>query len=139
MAIQTERIQVSSKGHADMIDLTPRLEQIVRDASMSGGIATVFVPGATAAISTVEYEPGLMKDIPKAMERLAPSGAAYHHDETWHDGNGHSHVRATVVGPSLTIPFENKTLSLGTWQQVVLLDFDNRSRRRDVVVQLMGE
>lgn len=138
MKIKTERIHVSSRGHTDIIDITQQIKEIVSNSGMDDGQATIFVPGATAAISTVEYEPGLLRDIPEVLERLIPANHVYHHDQTWHDGNGHSHVRATLVGPSLTIPFEKKTLTLGTWQQVVVLDFDNRSRNRSIVVQLMG-
>ncbi len=138
MHIITERIHLDSKGHCDIHDLTPRLNQIVSQSDMNDGQVTVFVPGATAGISIVEYEPGLLEDIPELLDRLIPSNASYKHDLTWHDGNGHSHLRATLIGPSLTVPFETKTMTLGTWQQIILLDFDVRSRRREVVVQLMG-
>ncbi|RJP19354.1 MAG: YjbQ family protein [Candidatus Omnitrophota bacterium] len=139
MQIKTERIRVSTKGNTDIIDLTPQITKIVSNSGMTEGQVTVFVPGATGGLSTVEYEPGLLQDIPDMFEKIAPKGATYHHDMTWHDGNGHSHLRATLVGPSLTIPFEKKTLTLGTWQQVILLDFDNRARDRSIVVQLIGE
>ncbi|MBI1388364.1 MAG: YjbQ family protein [bacterium] len=139
MQIITRRIHVSTRGNADIIDLTPQIAETLAESGLKEGQLTVFAPGATAAISTVEFEPGLLKDIPEAMERLAPSDAAYHHDMTWHDGNGHSHVRATVVGPSMTVPFVEGSMTLGTWQQIILLDFDNRSRNRAIVVQLMGE
>jgi len=138
MKIQTERIRVSTRGNTDIHDLTPRITQIVRQSGLNDGQATVFAPGATAGISVVEYEPGLLEDVPELLERLIPSGRTYHHDQTWHDANGHSHLRATLIGPSLTIPFENRTLTLGTWQQVILLDFDTRPRQREIVVQLMG-
>ena len=138
MHIQTKRFQISTKGNTDIIDLTPRLTEIIEPSSMTDGQVTVFVPGSTAGVSVVEYEPGLLRDIPEFLEKIAPSQATYHHDQTWHDGNGHAHVRATLIGPSLTIPFEKKTLTLGTWQQVILLDFDNRARKREIVVQLMG-
>ncbi|MEW6237490.1 MAG: secondary thiamine-phosphate synthase enzyme YjbQ [Candidatus Omnitrophota bacterium] len=139
MQVITERIHVNSNGNTHIIDLTPEIQKIVSNHDVNDGIVTVFVPGATAALSTVEYEPGLLRDIPEMLEELIPSKKTYHHDETWHDGNGHSHLRATLIGPSLTIPFEKKSLTLGTWQQVVLLDFDNRARHRSVVVQIMGE
>lgn len=138
MHVITQRIHLDSKGHCDIIDLTPRIGQIVAQSDMNDGQVTVFVPGATGGISVVEYEPGLLEDVPELLEKLIPSNVSYHHDRTWHDGNGHSHLRATLIGPSLTIPFENKTMTLGTWQQVILLDFDNKSRRREVIVQLMG-
>jgi secondary thiamine-phosphate synthase enzyme len=98
----------------------------------------VFVPGATAALTTVEFEPGLVRDLPELFERIAPRDRPYHHDETWHDGNGHSHVRASLLGPSLTVPVQGGKLLLGTWQQIVLVDFDNRPHRRELVVQLSG-
>jgi secondary thiamine-phosphate synthase enzyme len=103
------------------------------------GNLTVFVSGSTASVTTTEFEPGLRKDIPEALNRLAPEGVPYHHDETWHDGNGHAHVRASILGPSLTIPFSGGEMLLGTWQQIVLIDFDNRPRDRKVIVQLIGE
>ncbi len=139
MKVITERIQISSRGHTDIHDLTRNIREIVAKNEVENGQVTVFAPGATAGISTVEYEPGLLRDIPELLEELIPSKRTYHHDETWHDGNGHSHLRATLVGPSLTVPFEKKELILGTWQQVILLDFDNRSRNRSIVVQIMGE
>jgi secondary thiamine-phosphate synthase enzyme len=139
MRIVTDSIHVSTRGEDQMIDLTPKLEERLRAAGLSHGLATVFVSGSTAGVTTVEFEPGLQKDIPEALERIAPRAARYHHDETWHDGNGHSHVRASLVGPSLTIPFTGGRFRLGTWQQAVLIDFDNRPRERDIVVQFAGE
>lgn len=139
MRIFTERINLSSKGDTDIIDLTPELARILANSGMREGQMTVFAPGATAGISTIEYEPGLLRDIPETLERLIPTKAIYHHNETWHDGNGHSHVRATLVGPSLTVPFVDGALTLGTWQQIILLDFDNRPRSRSIVAQLLGQ
>ncbi len=139
MTIKTERIRVSTRANTDIVDLTPQIAKIVHQSGMPDGQVTVFVPGATAGISTVEYEPGLLKDIPECLENLAPSNATYLHDMTWHDGNGHSHVRATLIGPSLTVPFENRTLTLGTWQQIILIDCDVPPRQREIVVQLIGE
>ncbi len=138
MQVITERIQVSTKGNTDIIDLTREIQERIDQNDVSEGQVTVFAPGATAGISVVEYEPGLLQDIPELLEKLIPSKQVYHHNETWHDGNGHSHLRATLIGPSLTVPFQKKTLILGTWQQVILLDFDNRSRNRSIVVQIMG-
>lgn len=138
MNIQTKTIEVSTKGDTDIHDLTPAIRSLLHDSGMKEGQVTVFVPGATAGISVVEYEPGLLQDIPAMLEKIAPSGDVYQHNETWHDGNGHSHLRATLIKPSLTIPFVNQTMTLGTWQQVILLDFDNRPRQREVVVQLIG-
>ena len=139
MKIITETISVSTRGHADMIDLTDSARQKLADTGLRGGTVTFFASGSTAGITTVEYEPGLLKDIPELFEKLAPEGERYHHDATWHDGNGNSHVRATLQGPSLVVPFSNGRMLLGTWQQVVLIDFDNRSRHRDIVMQIMGE
>jgi secondary thiamine-phosphate synthase enzyme len=139
MHSKTSRIHVSTKGKTDIIDLTPHLTRILEQSDMEEGQMTVFAPGATAGLSSVEYEPGLLQDIPELMEKLIPSNISYHHDQTWHDGNGHSHLRATMIGPSIVIPFENKTLTLGTWQQIILLDFDNRPRERDIVVQMIGQ
>jgi len=139
MAIVTKTLSFQTKGNADMIDITSKVQDIVSSSGVSSGIVTVFVPGSTASVTTIEYEPGLLKDFPKAMDKLAPAGEHYDHDARWGDGNGHSHVKASTIGPSLVIPFENKRLLLGTWQQVVCVDFDNRPRARNVIVQVMGE
>jgi len=135
----TDRVAVSTRGDAEMIDVTAAVQEVVTRHGFQEGQALVFVPGSTAALTTVEYEPGLLRDIPEAFERLAPRERHYHHEDTWHDGNGHSHVRASLLGPSLTVPFAAGELLLGTWQQIVLIDFDNRPRRRELVVQLSGE
>ncbi len=137
--VVSDSISVSTRGGDDMIDLTPEIEATLRRSELRNGTVTVFVSGSTAGISTIEFEPGLRRDLPEALERLAPRGARYRHDDTWHDGNGHSHVRATLLGPSLTIPFSGGRLLLGTWQQVVLVDFDNRPRNRSLAVQMIGE
>lgn len=121
-----------------MLDLTSEVAALVRDSGLAAGIVTIFVPGSTAGVTTIEYEPGLKRDFPEAMERIAPRDKSYFHDATWHDGNGFSHVRASLLGPSLTVPFVNGKLTLGTWQQIVLVDFDNRERHRRVVVHIMG-
>ncbi len=139
MKIKTERFSISTNGNTHMVDITPQLKTILDKSEFEEGQMTVFAPGATAGISTVEFEPGLIQDIPEMFERIAPSNQTYHHNETWHDGNGHSHCRATLMGASFTVPFENKSLILGTWQQVIYVDFDNRARQRQVVVQMMGE
>jgi secondary thiamine-phosphate synthase enzyme len=139
MALVTDTVSVSTRGDSEMIDLTERVQEVVRRHGFAEGAALVFVSGSTAGLTTVEYEPGLIEDLPDAFERIAPRDRRYKHEETWHDGNGHSHVRASLLGPSLTVPFRSGRLLLGTWQQIVLLDFDNRPRRRDVVVQLTGE
>jgi len=139
MALVTDSVSVSTRGDSHMIDLTASVQEVVRRHGFREGHALVFVSGSTAGLTTVEFEPGLQQDLPAALERLAPRGIAYAHEETWNDDNGHSHVRASLVGPSLTVPFAGGRLLLGTWQQVVLIDFDTRPRRRDVVVQLDGE
>ena len=139
MTVITKTIQVKSAGEGDMINLTEQTSRIVEECKIVNGIVTVFVSGSTAAVTTIEYEPGLKHDFPAMLSRVAPSNIGYEHDNTWHDGNGHSHVRASLVGPSLTIPFVNGNLLLGTWQQIVLLEMDTRSRRRNIVVQMMGE
>jgi secondary thiamine-phosphate synthase enzyme len=139
MALVTDTVAVSTRGDSHMIDLTPQVRDLVRRHGFREGQALVFVPGSTAGLTTVECESGLQKDLPAAFERLAPRGLRYEHEETWHDDNGHSHVRASLFGPSLTVPFRDGRLLLGTWQQVVLIDFDTRPRHREVVVQLSGE
>ena len=139
MAIATDTLTISSKGDTDIVDLTAKVQDVVKRHGFREGQALVFVSGSTAGLTTLEYEPGLLQDLPAAFERLAPRGLRYAHEDTWHDGNGHSHVRASLLGPSLTVPFREGRLLLGTWQQIVLLDFDNRPRKREVVVQLSGE
>ena len=137
--VKTEYIELSTNGYTDIRDITGELEALVQRAGMKSGIVTVFVPGSTGGLTTIEYEPGLLRDIPEMLEKIAPLEEAYHHHNTWHDDNGSSHVRAALIGPSLTIPFSGKKLTLGTWQQVVFLDFDTRARSRRLVVQIMGE
>jgi secondary thiamine-phosphate synthase enzyme len=139
MAVETDAFTVETRGDSDIVDLTARVQEVVGKHRFRDGQALVFVSGSTAGITTLEYEPGLLEDLPAAFERIAPRGIRYAHEEAWHDGNGHSHVRASLLGPSLTVPFQDARLRLGTWQQIVLVDFDNRPRRREVVVQLMGE
>ncbi len=139
MQVITDHIPVSTRGRNDIVDLTAAVQTSVGRSGLSDGTATVFVPGSTAAVTTLEYEPGLLQDMPEALDRLAPIGARYHHDATWHDGNGYAHVRAAMVGASLTVPFAAGRLLLGTWQQIVLIECDNRSRQREIVVQLTGK
>ncbi|MCW8818454.1 MAG: secondary thiamine-phosphate synthase enzyme YjbQ [Ignavibacteriaceae bacterium] len=138
MEIKTFSISVSTKGNCDIIDITDDVNTIIVNNKFNEGSAVIFVGGSTAGITTIEYEPGLLKDYPKFFERIAPVNVNYEHDNTWHDGNGHSHVRAAIQGASLTIPFSNGRLLLGTWQQMILVDFDNRSRKREITVQLIG-
>ena len=137
--IVLDYIEFETKGRNEVIDITDDVRQVVMQSGADNGSVLVFVPGATGALSTIEYEPGLVKDWPQLMEKLIPSREYYYHNETWHDGNGHSHLRATLVGPSLTVPFENQRLIMGTWQQIVFLEFDNKSHHRRIVVQVIGE
>jgi secondary thiamine-phosphate synthase enzyme len=139
MTTKTERIALATKGFSDIHDLTPQVSAALKKAGLQNGIVTVFVAGSTAGVTTIEYEPGLLKDLPAAFEKLAPMNVHYHHDARWGDGNGYAHVRAALLGPSLVVPFEKGSLLLGTWQQIVFVDFDNRPRRREIVLQFMGE
>ena len=139
MRVISGKIRVSTKGHTDVVDITESVSDLLTKHKLQNGNATVFVSGSTAGVTTVEYEPGLVRDLPEAFEKIAPTGKSYHHDATWGDNNGYAHVRASLLGPSLTVPFNNGRLLLGTWQQVVLIDFDNRPRDRVIVVQLIGD
>ena len=138
MEIETHSIPVKTKGNCDIIDLTSQVQQIVNNAGFLEGSVLIFAGGSTAGITTIEYEPGLLKDYPAFFNKIIPENITYQHDNTWHDGNGHSHVRAALQGASLTVPFNNGNLLLGTWQQIILVDFDNRPRRREIVVQVTG-
>jgi len=135
----TKTIRLKSKGETDIIDITGRVSDCLEGAAVKGGIVTIFVPGSTGALTTIEYESGLIEDLQQSFEVVAPRRGEYHHNLRWQDGNGFSHVRAALLGPSLVVPFSNKTLHLGTWQQIVFIDFDNRSRSRELVVQIIGE
>jgi len=139
MAVITKTMRVKTKGELQMINITEDVSRVVQESKIKDGIATIFVPGSTAAVTTIEYEPGLLKDFPSMLERVAPKNIDYEHENMWHDGNGHSHVRASLLGPSLTLPFTNKQLTLGTWQQIVLVELDIRSRDRNLIVQVIGE
>jgi secondary thiamine-phosphate synthase enzyme len=139
MKIITESIDISTQGHTDIIDITQEVQKLIAQSELRAGSVTVFISGSTAAVTSIEYEPGLLKDLPEAFEKFAPTGVTYHHDATWGDGNGYAHVRAALVGASFTVPFQNGRLLLGTWQQIVVIDFDNRPRKRSVVVQMVGE
>lgn len=132
-------VTFETQGNCDLIDVTGKVEEIVKESGLSIGICTVFCPGSTASVTTIEYEGGLLKDFPDAMDRLVPEDIVYEHHLRWGDGNGHSHVRATMLGPSLTVPFVDGKLTLGTWQQIVFCDFDNRPRNRKVEVVILGE
>ncbi len=137
--IKTDEIKFVTRGNGSIVNLTDEIAAAVGRSGMSAGTVTVFTPSATSGLTTIEYEPGLLKDLPEFFEKIIPSNVSYEHDETWHDGNGFSHLRSALIGPDITVPFAGGKLTLGTWQQIVFLDFDNRSRSRWVVLQIMGE
>jgi len=139
MVVVTKRAVLRTRSEGDIIDITSEVEVAVRSTGLRNGTVTIFVQGSTGAITTTEYEPGLLRDLPDALERIAPRGAAYRHEERWHDGNGHSHVRASILGPGITIPFVEGRLTLGTWQQVVFVELDVRGRSRELIIQVVGE
>ena len=139
MDVVTKSIEFNTSGNAESIDITSHLKEALVETGLQNGVVTVFVPGATGALTTVEYEPGLVQDMEELWEKLIPSSKPYHHDRTWGDGNGHSHLRATLLGPSLSVPFCSGAFTLGTWQQVIFIDFDVRSRTRRLVLQFIGE
>ena len=139
MKILNDRIHLKTKGAGDLIDITGRLVDMLKHTKLQTGQVTVFNIGSTAAITTFEFETGMIKDMQELYEKVVPSNQHYHHDDTWGDANGFSHLRAALQGPSITIPFEEGKLLLGTWQQVVLAEFDNKPRNRQVVVQIIGE
>ena len=139
MEIETYSISLSTRGNCDIVDITDKVGELVINNNFVEGNVLLFAGGSTAGITTIEYEPGLLKDFPKFFERIAPSNINYEHDNTWHDGNGHSHIRAAIQGASLTVPFSNGRMLLGTWQQIIFVDFDNRSRRREITVQITGK
>jgi len=139
MTVTSKTIQLSTKGNCDVVDITSEVAREVGDSGISNGTATIFITGSTAGVTTIEFEPGLVADFKDMWDRVIPQNISYKHDRAWGDGNGHSHVRASLLSASLTVPFINKRLALGTWQQIVLLDFDNRSRSREIVVQVSGE
>lgn len=139
MPVHSATLELQTRGHAQVIDVTEQVAASVRDSGLESGIGCVFVPGATGAVTTIEYEPGCIADLQRLMDRLAPPGADYEHEQRWHDGNGHSHLRAALLGPSLSFPFREGAPLLGTWQQIVVIDFDNRARTRRIVVQLVGD
>lgn len=139
MKVITKQFNKSTRGFNDIIDLTRDIEFFISEENLTEGQLLIFINGATAAISTVEYEPGLLKDIPNVLERIAPMNDRYYHNDTWHDGNGYAHVRSTLMSPMVIMPVVNNRLIRGTWQQVILLDFDNRPRQRTITLQFSGE
>ncbi|NHJ13278.1 MAG: YjbQ family protein [Candidatus Thorarchaeota archaeon] len=139
MGTHHQSIRFQTGGNCDLVDITGEVEEVVRKSELRNGICTVFSPGSTASITTIEYEGGLLRDFPNAMDRLVPEDLVYEHHLRWGDGNGHSHVRSAILGPSVTIPLVDGKLTLGTWQQIVFCDFDNRARSRTVEIMVIGE
>jgi secondary thiamine-phosphate synthase enzyme len=139
MAVKTASLTLSTHGDADVQDITDALAEVLAKSGLKNGTLTVFCPSSTSGVTTIEYEPGAVADLRRLFDEIIPPGRAYAHEAAWQDGNGHSHVRAALLGPSLSVPFVNGRLTLGTWQQVVYVDFDVRARRRELVVQMVGE
>ncbi len=139
MTIKTSSISLNTQGNADVRDITDQVANSVIQSGIKDGTATIFCPSSTSALTTIEYESGAVSDLRRLFDEIIPSNREYDHNERWHDGNGHSHVRAALLGPSLTIPFVDGHLTLGTWQQIIYVDFDNRPRQRRLVLQLIGE
>jgi secondary thiamine-phosphate synthase enzyme len=137
--IHSETVSLKTKGFSDIIDMTPHVSEVIHRSGVANGLVTVFCQGSTAAVTTIEYEDGVLRDLKQAIEKIAPSDIPYEHDRRWGDGNGFAHVRAALMKPSLTIPLIEGRLSLGTWQQIVFIDFDNRKRDRKILVHIMGE
>ena len=138
MDIHSEQVEIRTKGFTDIINITNAVHRFVSKNKCREGQLLVFINGSTAAVSTIEYEPGLLQDLPELLEKYIPMGSHYHHDDTWHDGNGYAHLRSTLIGTSMTIPVINGRVVLGTWQQIILIDFDNKPRVRQVVLQFSG-
>ena len=139
MVVESYSIIVRTRGEEDMVDITDKVQKIVDRTKTKDGVASLFIPGSTAALTTIEYEPGLLSDFPRMLERMVPKSASYEHENRWHDGNGHSHVRASLLGPDLSVPYKERRLLLGTWQQIVLVELDIRPRDRTVIVHLVGD
>jgi secondary thiamine-phosphate synthase enzyme len=139
LTVFTKQLSIDTRGEGDILDVTEDVAKAVVESSLKNGVVTIFVPGSTGALTTIEYEPGLLKDLPNVLERVAPKRLDYEHERRWHDGNGHSHVRASIIGPCLTVPFVDGRLTLGTWQQIVFLELDVRGRSRQLVLQIIGE
>jgi secondary thiamine-phosphate synthase enzyme len=139
LAVYSGSFGIGTKGNADIIDITPEVSDLVTSSGLNNGIVLVYVPGSTSAITTIEYESGLIHDLKAALERLAPEEIVYQHNEKWHDGNGHSHIRASFIGQSESFPLIDGNIYLGTWQQIILVDMDNRPRSRKVFIQIYGE
>lgn len=139
MTVNYNEINIKTKGEVDIIDITNDVQNIINKSKINDGIVCIFVPGSTGSITTIEYEPGLQQDFPNALEKIAPKNIYYKHHETWHDDNGHSHVRASLMGPSIVVPIKKGKLIHGNWQQIVFVELDTRPRNRNIIVQIIGE
>jgi len=139
MTVESQIVRIATQKEGEILDITDNVQTIVENGTIQNGVVFLFVPGSTAALTTIEYEPGLIADLPSMLERVAPRDGSYEHERRWRDGNGHSHIRASLIGPDLSVPFEEKKLMLGTWQQIVFIEFDVRPRDRTVIVHSMGE
>jgi secondary thiamine-phosphate synthase enzyme len=139
MTVESQVVRIETQKEGEILDITDKVQTIVEKGTIKNGVVFLFVPGSTAALTTIEYEPGLLVDLPSMLERVAPSDGSYEHERRWHDGNGHSHVRASLIGPDLSVPFVEKKLMLGTWQQIVFIELDVRPRDRTIIVNSMGE
>jgi secondary thiamine-phosphate synthase enzyme len=139
MGVVTRRVEIQTNAEGDVVDITKHVQKALKESGLKNGVAVVFVPGSTAAVTTMEYEPGLIHDFSGMLERISPRDIPYEHQKAWHDDNGRSHVKASLVGPSISVPFVDGLLTLGTWQQVVLVELDTRPRTRKIVVQMVGE
>jgi len=139
MSVHCDEINIETNGEADIVDITSKVQKVITISKIKNGIACIFVPGSTGTITTIEYEPGLMKDLPRALEKIAPRDIYYDHHETWHDDNGRSHVKASIMGPSSTFPIKNGKLIHGTWQQLVFIELDTTPRNRNIIVHIVGE
>ena len=139
MAVESQIVRLETQKEGEILDITDKVQTIVENGTLKNGVVFLFVPGATAALTTIEYEPGLLADLPSMLERIAPRDGSYEHERRWHDGNGHSHLRASLIGPDLCVPFERKKLMLGTWQQIVFIEFDVQPRDRTIIVHSIGE
>jgi len=139
MTVQTTSIELTTRGNADVLDITSQVLHSVSESGLRDGVVTIFCPSSTSAVTTIEYESGVVSDLKRLFEQIIPQNQDYAHNARWGDGNGHSHVRAALLGASLSVPFVAGSLTLGTWQQIIYLDFDNRPRRRELVLQILGE
>jgi secondary thiamine-phosphate synthase enzyme len=139
MSVETHTISLETQGNGDIRDITPQVQDCVKNSPLSQGIATIFTPSATSALTTLEFEPGCIRDLQRLFDEIIPPDREYTHNQRWGDGNGHSHARAALLRSSFTVPFVDNDLTLGTWQSLIFMDFDNRPRSRKLIVQLLGE